>query len=62
MNKWIRIVHAKKLGLKTFEEIRHVDYEQDNLSNESFIYKIDEQSLLLHGTMNCQGQCLCEDC
>jgi hypothetical protein len=40
MNKWIIMVHAKKLGLKTFEEIRHVDYEHNNISNESFIIKL----------------------
>ncbi len=37
MNKRIRMVHPTKLGLKTFKKIKHVDYAQDNPSNESYI-------------------------
>jgi hypothetical protein len=31
------MVHPTKLGLKTFKKIKHVDYDQDNPSNEIFI-------------------------
>lgn len=32
-----KMVHPTKLGLKTFKKIKHVDYDQNNPLNESYI-------------------------